>query len=164
VPVEYRQLHADHREALEAFAARIPHEERMFVDRTLLSASAVARWTREFSAHRMVALDDGEVVGLVTVAPGMGWQSHVGEFRLIVQPDRRSHGIGRRLAEHGLELAAEHDLRKLSTEVMAVGSGGRMLESLGFVEEARLRGHVQDGKGELQDLVIMSYWLPEPSP
>ena len=34
-----------------------------------------------------------------------------------------------------------------------------MFTVLGFDEEARLRGQVLDGEGELQDIVVLARWL-----
>ena len=151
---------ASHRQALVDFVARIPPEDRGFFDRSLLSQVAVAGWTQAVPERRLVAVEDGVVHGLVTVAPGSGWTSHLGELRLVVAPQSRGRGVGRALAEQAIELASGIGLRKLTVEVMATNERTQaMFTVLAFDEEARLRGQVQDGEGELQDIVVLARWL-----
>jgi ribosomal protein S18 acetylase RimI-like enzyme len=159
--IEYAPLTADLREAAASFAARIPERDRGFLDRFLLYDVAVAGWTRATPARRIVAVDGREVVGLVTVEPQRGWMSHVGDFRVVVQPGARRTGIGAGLIDHGVELARSLDLGKLSVEVMASNEGGLgLFERHGFTREAVLRRHVRDGEGALQDLVVLARELP----
>src|SRR3954449_2442039 len=120
----YQPLTADLRSAVGAFAARIPEQDRGFLDRFLLYDVAVAGWTQATPARRIVALDGAEVVGLVTVEPQRGWMSHVGDFRVVVQPSARGGGVGAALIGRGLELASSLGLGKLSVEVMSSNEGG----------------------------------------
>jgi ribosomal protein S18 acetylase RimI-like enzyme len=152
---------ARHRDALVDFVSRIPPEDRGFFDRSLLSQVAVASWTQAVPERRLVAIDDdGDVHGLVTIAPGSGWMSHVGELRLVVAPASRGRGVGHSLAVQALELAATMDLRKVTVEVMATNTRTQaMFSTLDFAEEARLVGQVLDGAGGLQDIVVLVRWL-----
>ena len=156
--MEYRPLTADLRDAVAAFASRIPERDKGFLDRFLLYDVAVAGWTRSTPARRIVALDGPDVVGLVTVEPQRGWMDHVGEFRLVVQPSVRGQGVGQALIEHGIELASSLGLRKLSIEIMASNTSALgLFEHHGFHREAVLVRHVRDGEGDLQDLVVMTF-------
>ena len=159
--LEYRPLTADLREAVAAFAAQIPEQDRGFLDRFLLYDVAVAGWTRSTPARRIVALDGTDVVGLVTVEPQRGWMAHVGDFRVVVHPGARRTGVGAALIERGVELAQSLQIGKLSVEVMASNEGGLgLFERHGFEREAVLRRHVRDGDGSLQDLVVLARELP----
>ena len=158
--MEIRPLTADDRRALDVFASRIPEADLVFADPTLLSPIAVASWTRAVPAKRLVAFDEPDVVALLTVQPEVGWSDHVGDVRLIVLPDHRGRGIGRTLAQRGLELAESLGLAKLMVRLMDGNAGGiAMFRALGFEEEARLAGHVRDRAGGARDLVILSRWL-----
>ena len=67
----------------------------------------------------MIAVDGGEVVGSVAVVPLHGWSSHVGEVRLVVDPEHRGRGIGRELARQAVLEAVELKLAKLMVEVIS---------------------------------------------
>ena len=158
--VSYRPLTADLRTALAAFAARIPEGDLAFLDRFLLYDVAVASWTQPTPAKRIVAQRGDDVIGLVTVEPHRGWMSHVGDFRVVVQPDARGQGVAGGLIERGLELARSIGLGKVSIEIMASREPAiALVERHGFEREAVLRRHVQDGAGERQDLVVLSQEL-----
>ncbi len=159
--MEIRPVDIGDRQALVDFASRVPEGDRSFSDRNLLSQIAIASWTQAVPERRLVAVDDdGTVAGIVTVVPGVGWTSHVGDFRLIVLPQFRGQGIGRRLAAAGQELAESLGMAKLMVEITASNGGGlAMFAAFGFAEEARLGGHVRDGSGEYQDLLLLSRWL-----
>jgi ribosomal protein S18 acetylase RimI-like enzyme len=159
--VEIKPLTSDHRAQAEAFAGRIPADERGFLDRTLLNQVAVASWTQATPARRLGAFVDGDLVGLVTVAPESGWSDHVADFRLVVAPEARGQGVGRALVEAGIGLGSDLGIRKLTVEVMATRAGPiEMFEAFGFEREAVLRSQVHDGGGELHDLAVLSRFLP----
>ena len=161
--MEVQPVRVEQRQALVDFASRIPDRDRSLLDAPLLSQVAVAGWTQAVPERRLAALDDeGAVIGLVTVVRGVGWSSHVADMRVIVDPNRRGQGVGRHLAEQGVELARELGMTKVMIEVMAANTGAAaMLAALGFEEEARLRGQVRDGAGQMQDLVLLSRWLED---
>ncbi len=128
---------------------------------TSLSQVAVASWTQAVPERRLIAVDDdGTVAAIVTVVPGVGWSSHVGDIRLIVLPEFRGQGIGRRLAAGGQELAESLGMSKLMIEISAANVGRlAIFTAYGFAEEARLRRHVRDAAGDYQDLLLLSRWL-----
>lgn len=158
-------LAADHRNALVAFVESISEQDRVFVDRTLISQVKVAGWTQAVPERRLVAVDDdGSVGGLVTVSRGVGWSAHTSDVRVLVRSSHRGRGVGRALAEAGVELAASMGIEKLTVETMAANAGGRAtFLSLGFQVEATMQGQVRDDTGHLQDIVILSRWLARTS-
>ncbi len=139
--MEVRPVDVGDRQALLEFASRVPEGDRSFIDRNLLSQIAVASWTQAVPERRLVAVDDdGTVAGIVTVVPGVGWTSHVGDIRLIVLPQFRGQGIGRRLAAAGQELAESLGMAKLMVEITREQRRRlAMFAAFGFAEEARLR-------------------------
>ena len=89
--------------------------------------------------------------------PLHGWSSHVGEVRLVVDPEHRGRGIGRDLARHAVVEAVGLGLSKLVVDVISdqlalIG----MFRALGFEPEALLADHVRDRSGELRDLMVLS--------
>ena len=163
--IELRPLTAELRTAAAAFAAAIPEQDKGFMDPFLFYEVAVNSWTQATPARRVAALTSGadpRMLGIVSVIPGRGWQRHVGEFRIVVLPESRGRGVGERLIQRGLDLVGELGLRKTTIEIMASNAAGLALfERHGFRREAVLVRHVQDGQGELQDLVVLSRELTD---
>ena len=88
------------------------------------------------------------VVGYVAVVPLTGWSSHVGELRVIVDPEHRGRGIGKALTRRAMLEALELGLTKMVIEVIAdQESRVEMFRALGFVPEALLTDHVRDQSG-----------------
>jgi L-amino acid N-acyltransferase YncA len=155
--MEIRRLEAGDEVALARFLSRIPEGDRTFFKEDVLDADVVNAWVRRDEA-RSLAVEDGEVIGTVTVVPLQGWSSHVGEVRVIVDPQHRRRGVGRALAQYAVFEALRLGLRKMVVEVIAdqeatVG----MFRSLGFEPEALLRDHVCDDDGGLHDLMLLAH-------
>jgi ribosomal protein S18 acetylase RimI-like enzyme len=160
--MELRPITAADTPALAAFVARIPEGDRTFLETDALDPARVATWAGDQRARRVVAVDGADVVVVVAVVPGVGWTSHVGELRLVVDPARRRAGLGQELARRGLLEALDLGLTKITVEVMAPNEGAlAMFTGLGFTPEALLQGHVRDGTGVLQDLVVLAHEVSE---
>jgi L-amino acid N-acyltransferase YncA len=145
-------------DALMAFFARVPEGERSFFKEPVLDRETVGRWLGEDRGRRGVALDGGQVVGYVAVVRLTGWSDHVGEVRLVVDPEQRGRGLGRALARWALGQALDCGLSKLYVEVVAEQEGAvAMFSALGFTAEGLLRDHVRDQAGELRDLVLLAH-------
>jgi L-amino acid N-acyltransferase YncA len=159
--MEIRELEATDREAVERFVERVPEGDRTFFKEDVAAPDVIEAWTRPGTA-RAVAVEDGEVVGYVAVVPLHGWSSHVGEVRVIVDPDRRGRGIGRALVRRAVTEAIELDLRRMVVEVVADQEATiAMFRSLGFDPEALLTDHVRDQSGALRDLMILAHSVEE---
>ena len=155
--MEIKRLEPVDREALERFLARVPEGDRTFFKEDVEAPEVVDAWTRPGRA-RAVAVADGDVVGYVAVVPLHGWSSHVGEVRVIVDPDHRGRGVGRALARRAVIEAAELELSKMVVEVVADQEPTiAMFRSLGFDPEALLVDQVRDQSGALRDLMILAH-------
>jgi ribosomal protein S18 acetylase RimI-like enzyme len=145
-------------EPLLEFFARVPESERTFFKEEVLDRATVERWLRHARGRRALAVADESVVGYVAVVPLPGWSDHVGELRLVVDPQRRRLGVGRALARWALLQALECGLSKLSVEVVADQEGAvAMFSALGFEAEGFLRDHVRDHDGILRDVVLLAH-------
>ena len=155
---EIRPLQADDVADVAAFFDRVPEGDQTFFKEPVDGVITVESWLAEPSRIRLLARDiDGSVIGYVAVIPGVGWSSHVGELRLVVEPDRRGEGVGRTLARAGLAAAVEAGLTKVVVEVVAEQvSTIALFQGLGFVAEALLEDHVLDATGRLTDLIVLS--------
>src|SRR5215218_4400932 len=155
--MEIRRLESDDREILARFLGRVPEGDRTFFKEDVEDPEVVEAWLRPGPA-RAIAVEDGRVVGSLAVVPLHGWSHHVGEVRLIVDPDRRGRGIGRALARRAVVEALDLGLEKMVVEVIAAQEPTiAMFRALGFDPEALLADHVRDRAGNVQDLMILSH-------
>jgi ribosomal protein S18 acetylase RimI-like enzyme len=159
--MEIRALEPRDRDALQSFLQRIPEGDRTFFKENVDDPDVLAAWLRP-GAGRSLVVDDGAILGYVAVIPLQGWSSHVGEVRVIVDPDHRGRGIGRALARHAVLQALELGLTKMVVEVVADQTAAiGMFRSHGFEPEALLADHVRDANGELHDLMILAHSVEE---
>ncbi len=154
-------LTPEHGDALVDFFARLPDRDLTFIKEDVTEADTVRGWVALSGLQQWVALDpDGEIAGYVAVRSLPGWSGHVGELRLVVDPDRRRDGLGRGLARTAVTEAVRAGRRKLVVELAADQEHAlAMFFSLGFTGEALLRDHVRDRNGELRDLVMLAHFV-----
>ena len=156
--MDVRPLSPELAAPLEAFFARVPESDHNSFAEDVLSPGIVQTWLGDTRSRRACAVEGDRVVGYVAVLPLIGWSSHVGSLRVVVDPEARGKGVGRELARAGLLASLEMGLTKTVVEVVvdAVPAIG-MFEALGFEPEALLRDHVRDKAGALRDLVVLAH-------
>jgi ribosomal protein S18 acetylase RimI-like enzyme len=160
--MEVRRLDPALAKATQDFFQRMPEGDRTFFKEDVLDADTVAHWAHDNRSLRMVAVDGETVIGYLAVIPGVGWTSHVGDVRLVIDTERRRTGMGRELARRAVLEAVNMKLDKLVVEVVADQTAAiSMFDALGFEAEALLRNHVRDRDGELRDLVMLSHSVAE---
>ena len=144
--------------ALKDFFGRVPESDHASFAENVFEPGLVESWLTDTRARRAVAVEGETVLGYVAVLPLVGWSSHVGSLRVVVDPAARGKGVGRALARRGLLTSLELGLTKTVVEVVvdAVPAIG-MFEALGFEPEALLRDHVRDKTGALRDLVVLAH-------
>lgn len=162
VDVEVRAVEAGDGDAVRAFFARIPEGDRTFFREDVLAPGVIERWVRDPDQHRSIASIDGEIVGHVAVIRGVAWSRHVGEIRLVVDPERRRHGLGRLLAQRAIVDAVAQGITKLVVEVVAEQDATvAMFSTLGFQAEGLLKDHVRTQSGETSDLLVLSHFVDQ---
>ena len=148
---EIVEFAADRVDAAQSFLGRIPTGESAFFKEDVSAPDVATHWLHgPADVRRYLAVDGDTVVGFTSVIPGVGWSSHVGEVRLVVDPTSRRGGVGRALARRALIAALESGLRKLVVEVVADQEPAiRLFTELGFSPEAMLCDHVRRPEREL---------------
>ena len=159
--MDIRPIEAGDSPALSSFFERIPESDRTFLKEDVGDPRVLAEWVQP-DTGRTIAVEDGQVVGALAVVPLVGWSSHVGEVRLVVDPDHRGRGIGRRLAHQAVLDAVDMGLGKLVVEVLADQAPLiAMFRGLGFEPEALLTDHVRDRSGQTRDLIVLANSVDE---
>jgi len=152
-------------DALLKFFAALPEGDLTFIREEVTDPDTVRSWASGSGpGGRWVAVDEGrdEVTGYVAVRPLPGWSDHVGEIRLVVDPDRRGAGLGRELARRAVSEAISSGLTKLVVEVVAEqGAALALFTELGFTGEALLTDHIRDRSGQLRDLMVLAHHVRE---
>jgi RimJ/RimL family protein N-acetyltransferase len=160
--VTLRWLAPRDREEVWRFFERVPEEDRAFLKEDVMSREEVERWLDRLDPNRetvVVAEAAPRIVGTAILErQRYGWAQHVGEIRIVVDPDRRRQGLGYVLAEETFMLAVKLGLEKIVAAMMAdQTSAVRVFERLGFRAEALLRDHVKDRHGRKHDLLLMAH-------
>lgn len=160
--VEIRLMSRADREAVLAFARKLPEEDLLFLRVDLTEPAVIDEWVKNLEtgdSTSLVAYDDDGVVGYATVHRNRArWTRRVGEIRVNVSPAYRARGLGRRLTAQIFDLARSLGLKKLMANMTTDQPGAQAaFRRLGFVPEALLADYVEDRKGISRDLVIMSY-------
>jgi ribosomal protein S18 acetylase RimI-like enzyme len=159
--MEIRPIEADDSPALSGFFERIPESDRTFLKEDVGDPRVLEDWVQP-GTGRTIAVDEGQIVGALAGVPLHGWSSHVGEIRLVVDPDRRGRGIGRLLARQAVLDAVDMGLGKLVVEVISdQGALIAMFRALGFEPEALLTDHVRDRSGQTRDLIVLANSVDE---
>jgi RimJ/RimL family protein N-acetyltransferase len=113
-----------------------------------------AHWHLEST---LVALGDGEIVGILSVdESSFGF----GEIGMFVARDWRGRGVGSALVAAAIDWARAHRLHKLALSVFPHNEAAIALyRKFGFVEEGRRMKQIRRSNGELWDLVDMGLLL-----
>jgi len=165
--VDVRPLQEDDKGRLLRFFERIPESERYYLKENVTSPEVILNWTSNVDFDRvvpMVAVAGDEIIADATLhrsrTPA---RHHIGELRVVVDPEFRELGLGRRLIRELLDIAAALGLHKATFELVAQRETPAILaaESVGFQVAATLKDRIKDMWGNYQDLVLMELPLQE---
>lgn len=160
--VEIRPMTPQDREAVLTFARNLAQEDLLFLRVDITQPAVVDDWMRNIESGystTLAAIQGGSLVGYAAVhrnpAP---WTRRVGEIRVNVSSGYRGKGLGRVLTSNIFDVARGLGLSKLVANMTSDQHGAQAaFRRLGFVPEAVLADYVEDRKGNLRDLVIMTY-------
>ena len=147
--------------ALARFAAAMPPHDLLFLARDIREPKVLEAW---LTAHErseiasLVALAGGEVVATIAaLSDRFSWSPHVWDVRLLVAPDWRGKGLGRKLLYQIVTDAIAAGAGKLTARMTPDQAGAiTLFEEAGFRAEAMLLGHVRATDGSLHDLAVLS--------
>ena len=156
-----RPLDREDKVSLARFFQRVPEEDRFYLKENVTAPEVIREWTEHTDLERtipIVGVVDDRIVADATLhrsrAPA---RRHVGELRIVVDPDYRGMGLGSRLTQELVEVGKSLKLNKLFFELVErrESSAIRIAVRAGFEQTATLKGRVRDVYGVLQNLVIL---------
>jgi L-amino acid N-acyltransferase YncA len=155
-------MEAADRETIVTFAKSLPPNDLLFLRLDIATPEGVDEWVSNIEAGRTITVlaeANGAVGGYASVHHDeVLWTRHVGELRVIVGPEYRRRGLGRRLTDEVFAIARDIGLRKITAQMTPDQKGARAtFERLGFRPEALLADFVVDREGLPRDLLIMSH-------
>ncbi len=170
--ITVRPMVAGDEKALLDFFRRVPAEDRRYLKDDVTDASVIHRWARTLDYSRvlpLLALDGDRVVGDGTLHQGRALaRKHLGEVRVVIDPEWRSQGVGRTLLSDLVEIAKAQDraLEKITFEVVADAeqAAQKAARALGFKPVAIFSSHVKYFDGQPHDLIVLELEVNAPPP
>jgi GNAT superfamily N-acetyltransferase len=165
--VTIRPLEREDKVPLIQFFQRIPEDDRFYLKENVTAPEVIHQWTEHMDLERaipLIAVIGGKIVADATLhrsrAPA---RRHVGELRIVVDPDYRGRGLGARLIQELIDLGMALGLHRLFFELVDRRERAAIhaVVHAGFQEVAVLRDRVKDIYGSLQDLVILELPLDD---
>jgi RimJ/RimL family protein N-acetyltransferase len=159
--IELKPMEPADKDKVLEFFLRVPEEDRYFLKDDVTSPRVIEGWAAHLDYDRalpLLAWCDGNVVGnAVLVRSRVGARRHIGELRVVVDPEYRNLGLGSVMARQLCEIAADAELDKVVVELVAGREEEAIaaMERLGFLRSARLPEYFRDQKGHPHDHVVM---------
>jgi RimJ/RimL family protein N-acetyltransferase len=156
-----RPATADDINPLLEFFTSLPEEDRLHLRVDVTQRDVMRRRMMpqpHWDVVRLIGIFGDRVVAECSIARRTyGFQSHVGEVRLLVAPAFRGAGLatylGRQLIAHAIMMDVEKlEAAMMEDDVRSV----RYAERLGFEREGVLKNFVKDIKGNRHNLLILS--------
>jgi RimJ/RimL family protein N-acetyltransferase len=143
------------------FFRRMSPGDRLFLKDDVTDAKVIHAWAESLDYDRVIPIlaeQENRIIGDATLhRTRYGWSTHVGEIRLVTDPEYRRQRLGRVLAREIFFLALMLKLDKVVAQMMEDQQAAvRVFTALGFEQEAVLKNHVRDLEGKYHNLVIMS--------
>ena len=152
--------------AIARFAAAMPPRDLLFLARDIREPKVLEAWLAaqeqgQIASLIAVAANDaggGEVVATIAaLSDRLSWSPHVWDIRLLVAPQWRGQGLGRRLLDQAITAAVAGGAAKLTARMTPDQAGAiTLFEECGFRAEALLRDQLRAADGSLHDLAVLA--------
>ena len=159
----FRLMTPEDAEAVTAFAKGLSPDDLTFLRTDITQPETIKAWMNYLRTGRTISVlaeaPDKIIAGYASIhVNDAQWMRHVGELRVLVGPDFRGIGLGKRLTNEAFSMAKDIGLKKITAQMSTDQRSARQVfEHLGFRPEALLADHVMTRDGQTHDLLIMSY-------
>lgn len=155
-----RPMLKEDEKALFDFFSRLPDDLLMFIRHNVKDPNVIKEWVDHLNYDRvlpLVALDGDRIVADVTLHRiPYGWKRHIGQVRIVVDPEFHGQGLATAILNEVVELGAEFGLEKLWAEVpLDSVAAVKAFKNAGFRCKAVVEGLVKDLRGNNIDILIM---------
>lgn len=156
-----RELSLDDLDALMAFYADLPREDRKYLRVDVTDKRVVSRRLQRIEAGdhvRIGAFHDGRIVadGHLELS-GERWSEHQAEIRVIIARPFRNKGLGTVMIRELYFIAVHRNVETIVARLMRPQVGAQLIfRKLGFREDTLFPDFVKDIEGAAQDLIFMS--------
>lgn len=165
--VTIRPLRPDDKAELRRFFLRVPEDDRFYLNSAVTAPETIREFADRIDFEQtipLVASDGGRILADSTLHRSRrAARRHVGELRVVVDPEYRGRGLGVRLISELVQVGRGAGLSRLFFELVGrrEDSAIQAARAAGFQRAAILEGRVRDMYGNLQDLIIMELALDE---
>ncbi len=158
--VTLRPLEHGDAERLVAFFQSIPEDDRWYLRHDVSDPATVRQWALQVDYERVIpiiAVNEEQIVGDATLhRRRYGSSRHVGEVRIVIDPDYRTKRLGTWMLLDLVQLATSLGLEKLVAEVASSETAAlKAIRRLDFVREAVIAEFHKDRAGNECEQVIM---------
>lgn len=159
--VTLRPMEASDEKVLYDFFIGLRPEDRLFLKDDVTDPNVIHEWADTIDFEKIIpilAFNGKKVIGDATLhRAGHGWSTHVGEIRIVTDPEYRRKGLGLILAKEIFLLAQFLGIEKVEAEMMDSQEGAiHVFKSIGFKKEAQLKDYVKDMESRKHDLIVMT--------
>ena len=165
--VTIRPLRPEDKAELLRLFLRVSEEDRFYLNSAVTAPEVIREFTDNMDFDQtipLVATDDHRILADSTLHRSRrAARMHVGELRIVVDPQYRGKGLGVRLIHEMIQIGRDLDLRSLYFELVDRREQPAIRAALaaGFEQVAVLEGRVRDIYGSIQDLIVLELRLDE---
>lgn len=165
--VAIRPLRPYDKEELLRFFLRVPEEDRFYLNSDVAAPEVIAEFTDRIDLGQTIPLvaeaGDRILADATLHRSRRAARRHVGEIRVVVDPEYRGRGLGVRLIHELVQLGRDLDLHALCFELVSghQQSAIQAAQGAGFEQVAVLQGRILDIHGSLRDLVVLELTLDD---
>ena len=163
--LQIRPLEEGDAHELLKFFLRVPEEDRFYLLEDVTSPKVINDWVHNIDHERvfpLVCIAEGQIVADGTLHRPRAWaRSHIGEIRIVVDPEYRKQGVATLIVRELIDIAYDHHLERVIFKLVEgrQDEAINIAENIGFTREATLYNHIQDMDGYRYDLVVMERHL-----